>query len=292
MTQKLHLTSVGEPHFVGEIVEGFRLGLRGLGHDVTSEYAQVDPSRVNIIMFAAAAPLRWKDLSHLAPNCILVNFEQLIEGGNGLKPSYLEILRNSYVWEYSAQNLQRYAQFGIPHACLVPFGYQSGAIHSPPDTASAEEDIDILFFGSLSPRREHLLQALSARGMHVVAHHALPPKERSALLSRAKLMLNASYLDNSKITEISRLAVGFVAKKAVLTEIYDDSEIPERLRPGFFGAPYEMLVETAERLISDRAARHARAQRGHELFTATSQASFLQPALEAFFSWRDGRPGR
>lgn len=292
MIPKLHLTSVGDPQMVGEIVEGFRLGLCELGCDVTWNYAQIDAARVNIIMFAAAS-LQWKDLAHLAPNCIVVNIEQLVEGGNAFNPVYLEVLRNSYVWEYSELNFRRYAELGIPHASLVPLGHQAGAILVPPEPQIPPvEDIDVLFFGSLNARRHRLLDELRARGLRVEAHHSIPAEERSALLVRSKLMLNVSFLDTTRTVELPRLAVGFVARKAILTEIYEDSELRAELRQGLFGVPYEQLVDTAERLIAAPEQLRARAELGHQLFTAKSQASFIQPALEQFLAWRENQATR
>ncbi|MDH6169707.1 hypothetical protein M2282_004876 [Variovorax boronicumulans] len=292
MSHKLHLTSVGDPQMVGEIVEGFRLGLCELGYDVSWKYAQIDASRVNIIMFGAAS-LQWNAIAHLAPNCIVVNIEQLVEGGNAFNPTYLEVLRNSYVWEYSELNFRRYAELEISHASLVPLGHQAGAILVPPEPEIPPvEDIDVLFFGSLNTRRHRLLDELRARGLQLVAHHSIPAEERSALLLRSKLMLNVSYLDTTRTVELPRLAVGFVARKAILTEIYDDSELRAELRQGLFCAPYEELADTAVRLISEPAARRERADLGHRLFTAKSQASFIQPALEQFFAWRDNQVAR
>lgn len=292
MHRQFHLTSVGDPQILGEIVEGFRLGLCELGCDITSSFAQLDPSRVNIVMFASAS-LQWKDLAHLGPDCIVVNFEQLMEGGGAFNPTYLEILRNSYVWEYSQRNLARYAQLEIPNASLVPYGYQAGAIHLPSSDASTPDaDIDVLFFGHLSPRRLQLLDDVRRRGLQVAAHQYLSLEERSALLARSKLLLNVSTHDNSRISEIMRMAVGFAARKPVLTELYDDSEIHPDLRPAVFGAPYAQLAETAERLIAAPEERHARAELGHQRFAATSQAALLRPALADYLAWRDRQAPR
>lgn len=109
---------------------------------------------------------------------------------------------------------------------------------------------------------------------------------------RSKLMLNVSYLDTTRTVELPRLAVGFVARKAILTEIYDDSELRTELRQGLFGVPYEQLVDTAERLISTPEQLRERADLGHQLFTAKSQASFIQPALKQFFAWRENQAAR
>jgi hypothetical protein len=142
------------------------------------------------------------------------------------------------------------------------------------------------------PRTEHgLLETLRARGMTVVAHHSIPVAERAALLARSRLLLNVSFLDATRTVEIPRLAVGFVAKKPILTEIYDDSELRTELREGVFGEPYERLADTAERLLSAPEERRERAELGHRLFTATSQAMFIQPAIERFFAWRSQQAG-
>ena len=121
----LHFTSLADRHMVGDVVDVFVAAARKLGYEVSTEHAAVRHDAINVVCFA----------HHLAPevlqgmdtNCIVLNFEQLVAGSQAFNESYLTLLRNHYVWDYSRHNLARYAELGIPNGHHVPLGYEEDA---------------------------------------------------------------------------------------------------------------------------------------------------------------------
>ncbi|WP_208513656.1 hypothetical protein [Variovorax paradoxus] len=286
----LHFTSLADRHMVGDVVDVFVAAARKLGYEVSTEHAAVRHDAINVVCFA----------HHLAPevlqgmetNCIVLNFEQLVAGSQAFNESYLTLLRNHYVWDYSRHNLARHAELGIPNGHHVPLGYEedAGDNFSVEDLLpEALQDIDVLFFGSLNQRRTQVLDAMRRKGLRVVSNENMlwDSAHRDQMIRRAKLVLNMHFFDNSRILEIPRLAMLFRRRKAVLCELYPDSEIfyPE-LRHAVAGVARDELADMALLLTSAPGLRQRLAHRGFEMFSARPQTAVLGPALADFFAWR------
>lgn len=289
-TVRIHLTSLGVEDVVGDIVQTFRIALERLGHEVTYQHSVVAPGMLNIVFFCWG--LRWEDLAALQPNCIVVNFEHLTPGGQFFPEPYRDILQRAYVWEYSESNFQRMPQLGMLHADYTPLGYEDGAAPVLALDAllpEAQRDIDVLFFGLQSVRRVKVLDGLRALGLRVetTTQRHWSPEERDAYLLRSKVVLNIHNYDDSRIVEIPRLSIFFRHRKAIVCELYPDSEIDPSLRNAVVGAGYEGLVAATAALVADPARRAALEGRGLSLFSTRSQSSVLAPALERFLEWRD-----
>lgn len=287
---RIHLTSLGVEDVVGDIVQTFRIALERLGHNVTYQHSAVAPEALNIVFFCWG--LQWSDLAGLQPNCIVVNFEHLTPGGRFFPEPYREILQRSYVWEYSESNFQRMPQLGIPHADHTPLGYEEGAAPVLPLEALLPEeqrDIDVLFFGLQSPRRVRILDGLRAMGLRVetTSQRHWSPQERDAYLLRSKVVLNIHNYDDSRIVEIPRLSILFRHRKAIVCELYPDSEIEPSLRNAMVGAEYDALVNATAALVADPARRAALEGHGLPLFSARPQSTSLAPALERFLEWKN-----
>ncbi|SEF31001.1 hypothetical protein SAMN03159371_05065 [Variovorax sp. NFACC28] len=275
---------------VGDVVATFVVAARKLGYEVSTEHAAVRHDAINIVCFAHhLAP---ETLQGMGANCIVLNFEQLVAGSQAFNESYLTLLRNHYVWDYSQHNLVRYAELGIPNGHHVPLGYEEESgdnLRVEDMLPEALQDIDVLFFGSLSQRRAQVIGAMRRKGLHVVCNDNVlwETTHRNLMIRRAKLVLNMHFFDNSRIVEIPRLAMLFRQRKAVLCELYADSEIfyPE-LRQAVAGVSCDHLADMAVMLMSAPQLRQRLAHRGFEAFSAHSQTAVLGPALDAFFAWR------
>lgn len=275
---------------VGDVVATFVVAARKLGYEVSTEHAAVRRDAINIVCFAHhLAP---ETLQGMGANCIVLNFEQIVAGSQAFNESYLTLLRNHYVWDYSQHNLARYAELGIPNGHHVPLGYEeeSGDNLRVEDVLpEALQDIDVLFFGSLNQRRAQVIDAMRRKGLHVACNDNVlwETTHRNLMIRRAKLVLNMHFFDNSRIVEIPRLAMLFRQRKAVLCELYADSEIfyPE-LRQAVAGVSCDHLADMAVMLMSAPQLRQRLAHQGFEAFSAHSQTAVLGPALDAFFAWR------
>ncbi|MES2245831.1 MAG: glycosyltransferase [Pseudomonadota bacterium] len=291
-----HLHGMADIDQFDDIVESYRLAAEALGYETRFSPHQVDPDpdAVNVVFFAWQGDWRWfKDIHS---RCIIVNFEHLTPGNFCFTEGYRATLGAYYVWEYSLANFQKNIELGLTASDHVPLAYQRGAGAEPAADAvlpDAEQDIDVVFFGATTPRRVQVLEALIARGVRVVLPMPKPWRnaERDAHLRRAKVVINMHQLDNSRIVEIPRLTVLLRNRKAVVCELYPDSDIDPSLRDAVEGAPWEGLVDATLRLLANPARRAELERVGYERLTARAQTRWLGPALDRFFQWQAQQPG-
>lgn len=283
---RLHFTSLGDPEIIGDIIESYRLAAEKLGFATSYAPRQTAPDAINLLFFCmTVSPTQ---IAALGPNVIVVNFEQLQPGSVWLTDSYLTLLRQNYVWEYSLTNFTRYREMGILNADHVPLGYEADAAPVRDTPPGREQDIDVVFYGTLSQRRLKVLQQLEARGLRVVYPLTRwTAEERDGYLQRAKLVLNMHVYASSRIVEIPRLSLLFRHQKAVVCELYPDSEIEPALREAIVGAPLEQLADTCEALLRDTERRQRLETAGLALFSQRTQMDILRPALQRYFQWRD-----
>jgi hypothetical protein len=290
MKPRLHFTCVAPANYVDEVVETFMVAARKLGHEVSYARAGVDLQAINVVCFALALPA--DALAGIPPSSrLVVNFEPLAPGAQAHEPGYLELLRRNYVWEYSQANLRLYPQLGIAHGFHVPLGYEEEAdvtLTLDDRLPETERDIDVLFFGVPHPRREAVLHSMRARGLRVVSTGTAlwSPQERNAHIRRAKVVLNMHRFDSSRVVEIPRLSMLLRQRKAVLCELYPDSEIVPELRRAVVGAPYERLVDMAQLMVASPALRDEMERIGLDLLRQRKHTESLRPALADFFAWR------
>lgn len=288
----LHFTSLADRRMVGNVVDAYAIAARKLGYEVSSEDASLRTDAINVVCFGHSLPPG--ALQGMGTQCIVLNFEQLVEGSLAWTDAYLTLLRNHYVWDYSQRNLARYAALGIANGHHVPLGYEEEAgsdLRAEDVLPDAGQDIDVLFFGWVNPRRARVLDAMRRKGLHVVCNDNVlwDNAHRDRLIRRAKLVLNMHFYDGSRIVEIARLSMLFRQRKAVLCELYADSDLcyPE-LRQVVAGAGCDELADMAVLLVGAPQLRERLQRQGFEAFRARRQTTVLGPALDAFFAWRAG----
>ncbi|MDQ0016175.1 hypothetical protein J2W23_004577 [Variovorax boronicumulans] len=286
---RLHLTSLSQEEVCGDIVEAFRLAIERLGYPTTYTHCHIEPGVINILFFFWDMP--WSEIQPHHPDCIIVNFEPMVPGTHAWSEKYLDVLKRAYVWEYSKSNFQRNLELGYRNADYVALGWEPGAAQVVPlaDILPEEQqDIDVVFFGSLTRRRIVLLEKLIARGLRVELnrgrHWTL--EERNDYVRRAKVVLNFHNWEDSRIVEVPRLSILMRHRKAVVCELYPDSEIEPWMREAVVGAPYERLVEAVEELLADAPRRAVLEREGLDRFTRPWAPPLVGPAIERFLDWR------
>jgi hypothetical protein len=292
---RLNITSLSQEEVCGDIVESFRLAVERLGYPTTYTHRYIEPGVINILFFFWDVP--WSVIEPYHPDCVIVNFEPMVPGTHAWTQKYLEVLKHSYVWEYSKSNFQRNRELGYRNADYVALGWELDAAEIVPLAdilPQPRQDIDVLFFGSLTHRRIAILEALMARGLRVelnrVGHWTL--EERNGYLRRAKVVLNLHNWEDSRIVEVPRLSILMRHRKAVVCELYPDSEIEPWMRKAVVGAPYARLVETVEALLADAPRRAALEREGLDIFTRSWPPPLVGPAIERFLDWRAQQPDR
>ena len=214
-------------------------------------------------------------IDSLPKDSVVINLEQVSDDSEWLKKAYFSILEHFPVLDYSERNRQGLAARGIGHAGLLEVGYAAALTRIAP---AADQDIDVLFYGSLNERRKAVLDALTLRGLKVVHLFGVYGAERDAAIARARLVLNMHYY-SSAIFEIVRVSYLLANRVCVVTEgdAFDPGLQP--FRAGMAVVDYDGLVERCVQLVADPAQRQRIADQGFNIMARRSQARMLMAVM-------------
>lgn len=258
-----------------EIAESIYFAAQRLGYTVRLTENSCISDAVNILF--GIHLLDPKVVDSLPKNSIIYNLEQIDANNEWLQNSFRFISRFT-TWDYSQRNIERSQQLGLNAKILwVPIGFVPELARIP---AVPTQDIDVLFYGSINPRRQFILDALKQAGINVVAAFNSYGKSRDELIARAKLVINIHYYQTN-IFELVRVSYLLANSKAVVAEVNEDTEIDPELRPGIATTTYDNLVNTCLGLLADDQARKALASRGFASFSQRDFRKFLCDALAA-----------
>lgn len=275
MTQHFTLWIVSPPGYphsrcFEEVADGLKAAFAELGLNAS---VVTDPCHIKETAVVLGANLLAKLKEKPPQNLILYNLEQVQEDSKWISDDYLNLLKQYPVWDYSKQNIAALTTRGInAHYCGI--GYMPVLTRIAPTV----EDIDVLFVGSMNPRRKAVLDAIAARGKNVVAAFNVYGKERDDLIARAKIVLNVHFYE-AKVFEIVRVSYLLANKKCVVSEGGEDRELEAPFDGGVAFAAYEDLVETCMQLLEDSPQRVAVAKSGFAAFSRRSQVPLLAAAL-------------
>jgi hypothetical protein len=209
---------------------------------------------------------------------IIVNTEHT--SSHSFNELYLSLLSGHEVWDYSADNAAALtAKIGrfVRH---VPFGYVPELSRIIP---AADEDIDVLFYGSINVRRQTTLDRLAGAGLNVKAAFGVYGAERDALIARSKLVLNVHFYEPGHF-EIVRVGYLLANRKAVITEANPGEVVDTDLVPGLAAVSYNALPQTVLDLLSDVPRRRALGEAGFTAFAARDAGAIVGAALTASWS--------
>lgn len=207
---------------------------------------------------------------------ILFNLEQLTPGSPWWSGDYIDLLRRRPVWDYSVENVALLKSMGIP-ATLCKVGYASALERIEKNAA---RDIDVLFYGSMNPRRAHVLEALNAEGIHVVSVFNVYGSQRDDLVARSKIVLNMHYFE-SRLFEVIRVSYLLANGCCVVSEKGHDSEAEREYAKDVAFVPYEGIVHACLDLLRDDARRRSLAAHGLAAMRARAQSTYIRAAIES-----------
>jgi SAM-dependent methyltransferase len=206
---------------------------------------------------------------------ILINFEQVVSGGGWLDENYLALLRRFPVLDYSVRNREALIERGITHAGLLGIGHAPGLVRIP---KVLEKDIDVLFYGSLNPRRKAILEALRARGLNAVHLFGAYGAERDAAIARAKLVINLHFYE-SAIFEVVRVSYLLANGVCVVSEGDEGDPDIAPFEGGLVVCGYDEIVENCAALVADDPYRDAIGLRGQRIMMARRQSDLLKALI-------------
>jgi SAM-dependent methyltransferase len=256
-----------------EVAETLQFGLRSIGHSARIQENAFDPNATNILL---GAHLLSPQHALLVPyGSILYNLEQL--GGPVLSAQFYELARQHQVWDYSLQNIEKWQALSCAHQPVhVPLGYvpELSRIEAAPN-----QDIDVLFYGSLNERRNLIVKTLKEAGAKVHVLFGVYGAERDKLIARSKIVLNVHFYD-AKIFEIVRVSYLLANSKAVVAECSPGTEIEPELATSVLGVPYDSLVDKCMSLLEDERERRQLETRGFQRFSQRKESDILSKALQ------------
>jgi hypothetical protein len=210
----------------------------------------------------------------LPKNYIVYQLEQIsVEGNKWLTQKYLEIMKGAkQVWDYSIKNVNLLNRYNVKNVIHLPISYSDNLkvvdCSSIPDT---EKDVDILFIGSISPRRKELLERFKIlNGINVlIADGGLWGDERTALLKRSKIIINIHFYGSESLLEMARLSVLLANKCFIVSETGGDASMDKKLDKGVVFGRYNELVSLCRKYLPAEMAakRNSIAREGFNLFS-------------------------
>jgi len=275
---QIEITGYEDTHAFDDFIGVLRQAFEMLGMEVSRSINCYSTTGLNVIIGANVID-RQPPADRVTPpaNSVIYNLEQVDPANPWMSETYLALLRRYPVWDYNERNVARLRSMGVSDITLVPIGYLPQMTRIEP---AAGQPIDVLFYGSVTPRREAVFREMSERGLAIHVAFRVYGAARDALIARAKLVLSLDAHDNWGFESV-RISYLMANRKAVVCEAATPEDIDADLREGLCGAPYDKLTDTCIALLADEAARRHLELAGWEAFRRRDEAEILRRVLTA-----------
>lgn len=249
-----------------EVAESIHHSLLRLGHNSELRRSRPSPRRRPIVLGSNLLP------TELRRDAVLYNLEQIVPDSPWMNPAFLRLLQTHVVWDYSPRNIEALASLGVK-ATLVPVGYDPVLTR----IERVPEDIDLLFYGSITERRKPLLRRL-ARRFRLRAVFGVYGEARDRLIARSKIVLNLHSVDDGRFA-IVRAAYLLANQRTIVSERGSDAELEKPFEKGIAFVKSSELVDRCAALLADSAERDRIALAGFEAICARPMTESLDRAL-------------
>ncbi|MCF3133798.1 hypothetical protein [Streptomyces olivochromogenes] len=260
-----------------EVATTVHLALLRLGHDSVLTHDPRLPGRRHIIFGSNLLANHPNPIDLFPEDHILYNLDQVSPDSPWITRGLLDLFRKHKTWDYSARNITELERMGVGGVQHVPIGYVPELEQM---RSAAEEDIDVLFIGSLNERRLAPIRHLASEGLNAVARFGLYGEARDALMARAKVVLNVHFYE-AKIFEIVRVSYLLANGRFVVSEHGCDAEEEAQYAAGLAFTDYAKITDTCRHYVEHADERRSRAETGRELMRSNLATDFLRPAIAA-----------
>jgi hypothetical protein len=249
-----------------------RDSIRAAGFASEHRLNQGNPDALTLLL--GAVPPHLALLDQLDPRkTAIVNLEQLASGSALITPDYVQWLRKWLVADYHSENiawLQR-ANGKAQQVLQLPLVPGPSLVHPAPDPGA--RSVDVLFFGSPSPRRERIIQRLREAGVTVETVAGAYAHELAPALRRARLVLNVHFYETG-LFPVTRVLQPVANGIPVVCETSVFSEGADWSASGILFADYDAIVDACTMLLRSEREMRERAQKARRF---AAQIDFATP---------------
>lgn len=173
----------------------------------------------------------WNDLERLPKRCIIYNMDPMVDGVLNSFTNLVNVSQSNIIlfvdYCYS-DNINKLKGFCFNYT-VVPYGYSS---FYEKYSLSSKKDIDILFYGNISSRRENIFNKINDLGYNfIVLSNVFDENIKAELISRSKIILSVSNSDAKIIgtNDLARISPIIINKGFVITEYIGDKTVETKL---------------------------------------------------------------
>jgi hypothetical protein len=272
----------GYPHALGlkEAADYVTAVLRACGFASARTINQLAENAHNVVFCAHLLPR--EQVAKLPQDSIIFNSEQLddVAGGHFRSGVYRELLQRFFIWDYSPRNLPR-----VPHdnKCVIPFLYCADLVRA--DIARVPGDT-LLFYGSMTARRQRILEDLRRRGVRVDGLFGEYGDGRDLKIARSWAVLNIHKSDTAVAFEPIRCFYPLINGVPVISEdVSDESTLP--FRDSMFFLDQLSFVDRVAALYEDAHTFRDQSRSMLAAFKRTSPAAEVMHAVGRFLErWK------
>jgi hypothetical protein len=211
------------------------------------------------------------------PAGTIVYNSEMVVPGSPFVDGMIPFVRAFETWDYSATNVRRWGELGL--GARVRHLQPAYLPRFTTVRLDAPRDVDVLFYGKASPRREAVLRSIEAAGVTVSAVAGVYGHALSRCMERSRIIVNIHHGDDA-VFEFARMSRALANRRCFVTESGGEEDVEPALRSGFLSVPRDDLAATCRALVDDPVRRETIARRGHDLYTATDFARNLARLLD------------
>lgn len=270
-------------HFSFDLARFLICGLESLGVPVSVGRGDVVPGKINVLVGAhtVATPDMVRAFAEHGIRYVVVQGEIVTDGqlNRDGRPErfashYLPLLQNAEaVWEFSPANADALRALGVEPAVLE-LGHDPGV----EEIRHRSKDIDVFFYGSVTPRRKAVLTQLAAAGIRVEIAFDDLPFYRNHKIARSKVLLTLRQADD--MTHVPRVRIKYLACNRALV-VGEGGREADTVADLYDCAEGDALVERIRYWIANDAAREARVAEVYERIVARPMREQLRAPLRA-----------
>jgi len=249
------------------------------GANASVTFNDIDPGALSVVLVPTPG---WEALlPKLNPRrSVLFNFEQLGSDSPYAAQGYVQTLRDWVVADYNAANVDYLRRtngapqqvFEVPVVPGPSLVYRSELVIA--------KSVDVLFFGTLSPRRNAIIDRLREAGLVVETVAGAYAWELTPAILRARLVLHVHFYE-TRLFPVARMLQPVVNGVPVVCEASVCSPLGDWTHSGLVFAEYDDLVDACLALLQSPQQQLANVQQSLRFARSIDFAGSFQAVLDA-----------